>query len=269
MANPDSVVTIDEQRSDAVHPLCRLNGHMRRAPVTGTSHQSPRGAHPQAALVILRERPDLHGAIGTRRQIQLHAAECRPIGRPLEGKQSSVRAGPQASLTVLVQDVDPIGLRIVADGESHEPGSAGRVVTVAATFCTLRGPALDRRGETVHAAAVGRHPVRPEGRLEKTVDAGVVQAVRNAVGGEPLAIEAAQPLWPAEPEESAGIDNDARDAKVGEAVGGRVGFDRQPLGRRGAGQREDKSESDEDPSHRANLDSRVECIAFDWCCSGF
>ena len=94
VANPDLAFTVNEECPDIIHPLCRLNGDMRRAPVTGTSHQSPRGAHPKIALVILCERPDLHGAIGTRRQIQPDSSECRPIGRSVEGKESSAVPGP-------------------------------------------------------------------------------------------------------------------------------------------------------------------------------
>ena len=41
-----------------------------------------------------------------------------------------------------------------------------------------------------------------------------------------MPVEAAQAICRAEPEESAGIGNDTRDAFVGEAVSGRVGFDR-------------------------------------------
>ena len=178
--------------------------------------------------------------------------------RWVERKQSSIRASPKPPAAVFIQNVDPIGLRVIADGQCREPGTARRVVAVALTFGPPRDTAIDQWGEPVDPAAVGRHEVRAERGLEEVVDPGVGEALGHAVSGESLTIEAAQALWPAEPEESAGIDNDARDAKVGEAVGGRVGFDRQPLGRRGAGQSEDKSESAEDSSHRATLNSRVE-----------
>ena len=81
--------------------------------------------------MILGKRPDLYGAVGTRRQIQLHSSECGLVGRSVERKQSSIRARPKPSAAVFIQNVDPIGLRVIADGQCREPGSAGRVVAVA------------------------------------------------------------------------------------------------------------------------------------------
>jgi hypothetical protein len=53
-------------------------------------------------------------------------------------------------------------LRVIADGQCGEAGTAGRVVAVAMSHWTPRDTAIDQWGESVDAAAVGRHEVRAE-----------------------------------------------------------------------------------------------------------
>ena len=67
-------------------------------------------------------------------------------------------------------------------------------------------------------------------RFEKIVDGRMRKPLLDAEVGERVAVEARQAICGAEPQKAARILHDAFDVVMGEAVSGRVGLDRQPLG---------------------------------------
>src|SRR5882724_1590393 len=86
--------------------------------------------------------------------------------------------------------------------------------------------------EAAHPTAIGRYPIDTAPSFEQIVDKRMGQAVFDAIGGEFVAVESAEPFPCAEPEETMRVPNDALNVVARQSVGSRVSPHRQLLGPR-------------------------------------
>ena len=119
-------------------------------------------------------------------------------------------AAPDSALTIFVEN-----------------GRHGRAVVTAQGVAVESGRAGGRRVETAEAGGRGA-PVDAPARFEEIVDEVGRQALLDAVVGELVTVEAGETLGGAESEKAPGVLFDAQDVIAGQAVGRRVGLDRQP-----------------------------------------
>jgi len=161
---------------------------------------------PEAAIAALCEAED-RGRLDA--GIESDGAEGPASGLRLAPEQPFVRSDPEPALRILVQGVDAPGLSPVAQ--------------------RLLFAARRRRVEAAQAAP-RRDPVLAVASLQEIEHRQARKAALVAEGREAIAVEAAQALLGAEPEEPVPVLDDATDLVVGEPVGRRVAPDREVLG---------------------------------------
>jgi len=127
-----------------------------------------------------------------------------------------------SAVTEANQRVDAVGRRVRADRLRDKRSGSRRG--------TLPADGASCRVEPGHATAVGRDDVSAVGQLEDVVRGRDRQARGLVVGHESIAIEPAEALRRAEPQEPARVGDNALDAIVTEAIALREAPDGQPLG---------------------------------------
>src|SRR5262249_53512256 len=83
--------------------------------------------------------------------------------------------------------------------------------------------------EPAHATAIGSDPIDTAASFQQVVDYRRRQSFPHAVSDEAMAVETAQPVSGAEPEEAARIPDNGMDGSARQAVSRCIGFDRKLL----------------------------------------